>query len=679
MSDSYSVDPSFQTAGASPGDARPKANISRAPVRSGARGLRLSLAARFAFVLGLTVLLFVALSVHSFLMFKESRDFHVRDSRGCQLIGEVLRLDEVLTMSAKMAAVTGDLKRWETRYHHNEVLLDGALRELDALIPEAVGDRRTTTANVELVEMENRAFRLAAQGDLNAAAAVLNSAEYDGQKGIYTAGMSDMRGEVEAMAVRVASDQGNRMMVAEGMIFVAATTTIVLWFVVLRAARKQIATQATVEQELIKQKSVLASVLAHIPYSVFWKDRHCVYLGGNDQVAREAGLKSATELPGKTDFDLAWTPAEAEFFRKCDREVMDGGVPLLNIEESQTRPDGSVCTLMTSKVPLRSESGEVIGILGIYVDITDRKAAEAEREQLHKQLFTASRQAGMAEVAAGILHNVGNVLNSVNVSTTLVHDRVKNSVTTGLTQLGALVTEQGARLPAFIADDARGRTLPAFIVELAEQAANERAGLMDELESLARNVEHIKHIVSVQQSYAGLSSVREPIDVVDLLEDAINLNANAFERHNVRLQRTYDADARPTTMSLDRHKVMQILVNLLTNAKQAMDDVPDDHRVLTVRLYRRDAERLVVEVTDNGCGIDPDHAGRIFEHGFTTKRDGHGFGLHSSALAAREMGGSLSAHSGGPGLGATFALELRATSDADARPPGPKQHAQEAA
>ncbi len=111
-------------------------------------------------------------------------------------------------------------------------------------------------------------------------------------------------------------------------------------------------------------------------------------------------------------------------------------------------------------------------------------------------------------------------------------------------------------------------------------------------------------------------------------------------------------------VTVDKHKALQILVNLLRNAKHAMDEFETSEKRLTLRIRQQDDSIVALSVIDTGCGIPPENLTRIFSHGFTTRRDGHGFGLHSAALAAQQMGGRLLAHSDGPGRGATFTFEL---------------------
>ena len=286
-------------------------------------------------------------------------------------------------------------------------------------------------------------------------------------------------------------------------------------------------------------------------------------------------------------------------------------------------------------------------------EIAERKRAEEEVEALHNQLVEASRHAGMAEVATGVLHNVGNVLNSVNVSSTLLAERLRKSRAPNVARAAEMLRDKNGDLARWLTEDEKGRMLPSYLADLGRHLSTEHAEMSTELELLVKNVEHIKEIVAMQQNYAKVSGFSEALPVEKLVEDAIQMNAAAFERHQVRVIREYEP-APP--VRVDKHKVLQILVNLLRNAKYAMDDCPD--RRLTIHIHQPGAEAVRVTIRDTGCGIPRENLTRIFSHGFTTKKDGHGFGLHSGAIAAKEMGGILTAESEGSGRGATFNLEL---------------------
>lgn len=288
-------------------------------------------------------------------------------------------------------------------------------------------------------------------------------------------------------------------------------------------------------------------------------------------------------------------------------------------------------------------------------EIDERKRAEAALKQAQGELLQSSRLAGMAEVATSVLHNVGNVLNSVNVSATLVFDRLIESKTKDITKVATLMSEHTLDLGDFLTRDPQGRKLPHYLERLGQHLSQERSLLMKELESLRDHIGHIKDIVAMQQSYTTYAGVTERIQVVDLVEDALRMNISALERHGVQVIRQYD-DGLPL-ITVEKHKALQILVNLISNAKFACVESGSNNKRITLQA-RNEGDLTRIAIVDNGVGIPTENLTRIFTHGFTTRKNGHGFGLHSGAIAAKGMGGALSAQSDGPGKGATFILEL---------------------
>jgi signal transduction histidine kinase len=308
------------------------------------------------------------------------------------------------------------------------------------------------------------------------------------------------------------------------------------------------------------------------------------------------------------------------------------------------------------------EHGQLERLLGVLWDVSDNVHQEERRLELQVQLRDASRQAGMAEVATGVLHNVGNVLNSLGVSIALVQSGLRDSRIGNVHRVAKLLIEQGDRVGAFLEKDPRGREIPGYLTQLGEHLGAENHKLHAEARAIATHVEHIGKIVAAQQTYARRGGITEVIDdVAELVDSAIALNFAA--NTEVVVRRQYETVPRVT---LDRHKLIQILGNLLSNARHALRDQPQGQRVLTVRIQAPDAhapepKSLSIEVEDSGIGIAVDALTRLFEFGFTTKTDGHGFGLHASALLARELGGVINGHSDGPGRGARFALRLPLT------------------
>ena len=291
----------------------------------------------------------------------------------------------------------------------------------------------------------------------------------------------------------------------------------------------------------------------------------------------------------------------------------------------------------------------------LETEITERKRAEQELKELTTQMIEVSRHAGMAEVATGVLHNVGNVLNSVNVSTTILNEKLQQSRLSHLTKAVGLLREHEGTLPGFLTNDPKGQQLPQFLARLTDHLVEENKVLLQETNALNQNVQHIRQIVSTQQSFACVFGVMEQLGAERLMEEAIQLNTAAFDRHGIKLVRQYSS---VPPILVDRHKVLQILINLLRNAKQALREVDRADKQVTLSIVAGANQCVQMAVTDNGSGVGPESLTKIFQHGFTTKKDGHGFGLHSGALAAKEMNGNLTVHSDGLGQGATFTLEL---------------------
>jgi signal transduction histidine kinase len=347
---------------------------------------------------------------------------------------------------------------------------------------------------------------------------------------------------------------------------------------------------------------------------------------------------------------LAWMHSRArdqaqEALEKTLKSLAEGERKLSSVVES---------TEDFSLTAIPGEDGRPAGVTIFGRDITSRRQAEARLGELHRTLLDASRKAGMAEIATGVLHNVGNTLNSVNVSAHLIAEHLHGSRIHGLVRATELM--QGAPdLGALLTRDERGRLLPEYLLSVSRQLAEDHSKMLSELQSLTKNVDHIKSVVNMQQEYARFTGNVEEVSLPELLNDALRLHATSFERLGIQMRRDYV----PTPpVRADRHRLLQILVNLLSNARDALLESERPEKHLILRVQPQPAGRLRIEVADDGVGIAPEHLERIFRQGFTTKKNGHGFGLHASALAAHEMGGSLTCTSPGRGQGAIFTIDL---------------------
>ncbi len=317
--------------------------------------------------------------------------------------------------------------------------------------------------------------------------------------------------------------------------------------------------------------------------------------------------------------------------------------------------DGKGIPVSQVLIAHKNPEGEVEYFSTVLRDMTAHREAEEALRISQQKLLDTSRLAGMAEVATGVLHNVGNVLNSVNVSAGLVVEKLRRSKAPKLAKAAALLTTHDGDLGEYLTKDVNGQKLPGYLAKLGEFFILENSELLDEVDQLSRNIEHIKEVVAMQQSYAKVSGVFENLQAHRLVEDAIAMNIGAFERHGVKVERRFSA---VPAIRVDRHKVLQILINLIRNAKYALDDIERTDKKLTISISAPNEHFVHIVVADNGIGIPQENLTRVFAHGFTTRKGGHGFGLHSGANAARSIGGAITVASPGIGQGATFTLEL---------------------
>jgi signal transduction histidine kinase len=246
------------------------------------------------------------------------------------------------------------------------------------------------------------------------------------------------------------------------------------------------------------------------------------------------------------------------------------------------------------------------------------------------------------------------VLTSAIINVQTMTQAANSSRLGRLKQVSTMLLENRGVLADFLTQDARGARLPDYLSALTEELLREQATLQEGLEGMTRHIEHIRAIVQVQQTYAHNTLVTEECELSQLVQDALSIQLPALKRHGVTVAQELSTDCR---VKVDKHKVLQILINLISNAKNAMVELPQEQRHLYVRLNVEERTARI-QVVDSGLGIAPEIRERLFSQGFTTREGGHGLGLHSSALAARMLGGRLSLESEGLGKGATATLEL---------------------
>ncbi|STX29715.1 sensory box histidine kinase/response regulator [Legionella beliardensis] len=290
-----------------------------------------------------------------------------------------------------------------------------------------------------------------------------------------------------------------------------------------------------------------------------------------------------------------------------------------------------------------------IFILGIALILSSLQA------KFRANSVEMARKAGMAEVASNVLHNVGNTLNSVNVSASLIIEHLRNINLQNLHDLNNLISEHQQDLGQFITTDVRGLKIPVFLKKMADYWQSEFQLANSELNQLVQNIQHIKNIIAAQQKLSGLTNFEELVSIEDVIDEALIIVSVNFNRHNITVKKEY---VKLKPVYIDKSKLTQILINLIDNAKQALLASNQKDKTITLRLELLSENKFCIEVIDNGIGIGLQNLDKIFTHGFTTKKTGHGFGLHASAIAAAEMKGSLKVSSEGEGKGAAFKISL---------------------
>ena len=268
-----------------------------------------------------------------------------------------------------------------------------------------------------------------------------------------------------------------------------------------------------------------------------------------------------------------------------------------------------------------------------------------ELRETQKMLTDTAHRAGMAEIATGILHNVGNVLNSVKVSSQILKEKIISSKVNNLTKVLALMEEHSDNIGEFITSDEKGKMLPEYLLKVGVTLKEEQDNSLKELSTLHNGINHIEEIIAVQQSYAGVSGLVEKIVLSDMMDDVLKMHSEMFRKYKIKITKNY---SQTKSILIEKGKLIQVFVNLLKNAKESLETNDEKDRIITINISEY-KQHQTVEITDNGAGISKDNLTKIFSYGFSTKKEGKGFGLHTSALAMTEMKGKLFAESDGKG------------------------------
>ncbi len=424
------------------------------------------------------------------------------------------------------------------------------------------------------------------------------------------------------------------------------------------------------ERELIgffRVKAELATLLAdeHISLSRITTD------DGEVLAEREVSKVHAVGSETLSDHLHAWGSADLAL-RAVPLDMPPGlNDPHWKVEIADCNPELLVEGAVLKQMVLLLTSGTAGLVLALVLlfslfegRLIDRLADRARElgllnaklDRSRSDLVKAARIAGMSEVATGILHNVGNTLNSLTTAAHQVDDALRAGRLSNLQQLVAVLEHDEDEFAAAIRTHSKGTAFVAYLSELTKSLESDQVRARDELGCVQSSIDHIKALVSSQQQLVTRSSVREPTAPCELMEGALVISGQALGAPNgVRIER--DFEAMPDVL-IEKHRVIEILVNLINNARHSLAATPQAQPTLALRIRAPEERTIQLQVIDNGVGIRAENMVKIFHHGFSTRPGGNGFGLHASINAARELGGSLTAESAGQGLGATFTLEL---------------------
>ena len=325
------------------------------------------------------------------------------------------------------------------------------------------------------------------------------------------------------------------------------------------------------------------------------------------------------------------------------------------------RPDGSSYQAKCRIRPISNAAQEFIGFVAYHRDISQQRSLEDENQKLQCQVTEAAKHAASVAMTHSALENVADALTTANVMTGLVLNRVKSFAPTRIEQAGALIEQHVDDLAAFVRHDEQGRHLPAYLKSLASRISRENNLLKEEIGRLQTGIVAARDLVERQKDHTRLAQFLEPVQLNDILRDALLAVPMGDD---VQVVEAMD-NALPKVHA-DRRKLMQVMVNLLSNARHALRVSGKTALTLQVRTFLHD-DKVVLEIADNGCGIPPERIRRVFRRGNSAWAEGRGYGLYCSQQAAEEMGGELAAQSEGESSGATFrfALPLRLAMSGD--------------
>lgn len=276
----------------------------------------------------------------------------------------------------------------------------------------------------------------------------------------------------------------------------------------------------------------------------------------------------------------------------------------------------------------------------------------------YRRLMEQAHKKGMADSTA-VLHDIANVMNSVNITTQAMGDLMSNCPVDDLTMANGMLESRADEMEEFIHNDKRGKLLMQFYANLGGEFEKFSERMQTNINRLMDKIRLIEGIINAQQSYTGVRSNMESIDLCAAADDVIRMYRAMIDKAGIRVIRSYESS---TPALAQRTKLYHVLTNIIKNAIESMENVGGE-KVLTIIVKEEETGKICIHICDTGEGISDNNIESIFAYGYTTKKGGHGFGLHSCANYMTEMKGRLRAKNSETGKGAVFTLELMTHTD----------------
>lgn len=330
------------------------------------------------------------------------------------------------------------------------------------------------------------------------------------------------------------------------------------------------------------------------------------------------------------------------------------GAPLL----SDTRTLGALAVSSYAQDNIYQESDlEVLGFVSRHIATAlERQALEEESKKAHEIALASAQDRGKMQFADSVLHNIGNVLSSLRTSSTELNQLLGRSRTQNLIKALEMIPVEPEAAVAFFSEDEKGKLILPYLRDMSRILEKERLQLATEGEQLLYKVNLISELVTTQQSLAKGRTVMEKVRPLDVLEEALNIQQGTLHRYAVTVRHDISGEL---VVEACRGNLLHVFINLVKNAAESMSAISPESRVLEVRVEDEGDEDVTLVFEDRGVGIGSEHIQHIFEHGFTTKKHGHGFGLPFCKSAMLEMEGDIVAESDGPGEGTRFLINCK--------------------